>query len=47
MNKDGELTAEIARSLNFAGYDVYYDHGDPTDSNVGDRVFNGASPGLG
>jgi len=27
MKKHGELTAEIANGLKFAGYDVYYDHG--------------------
>ena len=35
MAKPGSLTAEIAKSLNFNGYDVFYDHGDPADPHVG------------
>ena len=38
MTKHGELTAEIAKSLKFQGYDVFYDHGDSADPNVGTIV---------
>jgi hypothetical protein len=38
MSKHGELTAEIGKSLKFDGYDVFYDHGDPLNTNVGKIV---------
>jgi len=42
MSKDGQLTAATAKSImdemNRKGYDVYYDHGEPSNSNVGKIV---------
>ena len=32
MSKHGELTAEIGKSLKLEGYDVFYDHGEPSPS---------------
>ena len=37
MNQHGELTAKIGRSLKFEGYNVFYDHGTPSE-NVGNIV---------
>lgn len=42
MSKDGQLTAAAAKSItdemNRKGYDVYYDHGKPSNPNVGKIV---------
>jgi hypothetical protein len=38
MDKRGVLTAEIAKSLKFERYDVFYDHGNPRNPNVGKIV---------
>ena len=39
MNAHGQLTAAVAKSItdemNSKGYDVYYDHGDPSNPFVG------------
>ena len=32
MSKHGELTAEIGKNLKLEGYDVFYDHGEPSPS---------------
>ena len=38
MSKHGELTEKIAENLSFDGFDVFYDHGNPVNNNVGEIV---------
>jgi len=38
MAKPGSLTVGVAKSLNLEGHDVFYDHGDPANPNVGKIV---------
>ena len=38
MAKPGSLTVDVAKSLNLEGHDIFYDHGDPANPNVGKIV---------